>query len=59
MTSFRFETVTIKANFGCHSRGLNPSPSACEAETIAMSYLDDNSLLNIVYSCVAVYSMRA
>lgn len=40
---FRAEIVTInRANFGCRPRQSKPSPSACEAEALAISYQDDH-----------------
>lgn len=35
---YRDETVTIKSKVWCNPRRLNPSPSACVAEAIAMNY---------------------
>lgn len=41
MTILGTKLYPLRANFGCHPLGYNPSRFACAVEAIAMIYQDD------------------
>lgn len=42
----RVLSATLQRKCWCYLEGLNPSPSACDVEGIAMSCLDDNLIID-------------